>query len=83
MVEALGKMQPGLKNLLWLKGLGDSAMVASLLIRQAERYQYIRGAKRAAAVSTTECTSLFQCSLRAQSVDFLQPSGLYEALIST
>jgi len=38
MVEALEAKQPGLKNLLRSKGLGDNAMVASLLIGQSERY---------------------------------------------
>lgn len=38
MVEALDAKQPGLKNLLKSKGLGDNAMVASLLIQQAERW---------------------------------------------
>lgn len=38
MVEALDAKQPGLKNLLRAKGIGDNAMVASLLIQQAERY---------------------------------------------
>jgi hypothetical protein len=38
MVEALDAKTPGLKNLLKSKGLGDNAMIASLLIQQAERY---------------------------------------------
>ena len=38
MVEVLKKKQPGLKNLLRSKGLGDNAEIASLLIQQAERY---------------------------------------------
>ena len=38
MVEELERKQPGLKNLLRSKGLGDNAMIASLLIQQAERY---------------------------------------------
>lgn len=38
MVEALEAKQLGLKNLLRSKGLGDNAMVASLLIGQSERY---------------------------------------------
>jgi len=38
MVEALEAKQPGLKNLLRSKGVGDNALVASLLIRQSERY---------------------------------------------
>lgn len=38
MVEALEKTEPGLKNLLRSKGLGDNAMVASLLIQQSERW---------------------------------------------
>jgi hypothetical protein len=37
-VEALEQKQPGLKNLLKSKGIGDNAMIASLLIQQAERY---------------------------------------------
>jgi hypothetical protein len=36
MVEVLEKTKPGLKNLLRSKGLGDNAMVASLLIQQSE-----------------------------------------------
>jgi len=35
MVEALDQKTPGLKNLLRSKGIGDSAMVVSLLIQQA------------------------------------------------
>jgi hypothetical protein len=38
MVEVLEKKQPGLKNLLRSKGLGDNAEIAQLLIQQAERY---------------------------------------------
>ncbi len=38
MVAELETKQPGLKRLLQTKGIGDSAMVASLLIQQAERY---------------------------------------------
>jgi hypothetical protein len=38
MVEGLEQKQPGLKNLLKSKGIGDNAMIASLLIQQAERY---------------------------------------------
>ena len=38
MVEALENKQPGLKNLLCSKGLGDNALIASMLIGQAERY---------------------------------------------
>jgi hypothetical protein len=38
MVEELEKKQPGPKNLLRSKGLGDNAEIASLLIQQAERY---------------------------------------------
>jgi hypothetical protein len=38
MVEDLERKQPGLKNLLKSKGLGDNAMIASLLIQQSERY---------------------------------------------
>jgi hypothetical protein len=38
MVEALDKKQPGLKTLLRSKGLGDNALIASMLIQQAERW---------------------------------------------
>jgi hypothetical protein len=38
MVVAIDQKTPGLKNSLKSKGLGDNAMVASLLIQQAERY---------------------------------------------
>jgi hypothetical protein len=38
MVEDLDKKQPGLKNLLRSKGIGDSALVASILIGQSEIY---------------------------------------------
>jgi hypothetical protein len=38
MVHDLDLKTPGLKNLLKSHGIGDSAMVASLLIQQAERY---------------------------------------------
>lgn len=38
MVEVLEKRTPGLKNLLRSKGLGDNALIASMLIGQAERY---------------------------------------------
>lgn len=38
MVVALDQKMPGLKNLLRSKGLGANAIVASLLIQQAERY---------------------------------------------
>lgn len=38
LVAQLEKKTPGLKNLLRSKGLGDNAMVAQLLIQQAERY---------------------------------------------
>jgi hypothetical protein len=38
MVEALDAKTPGLKILLKSKGIGDNAMVASLLIQQAEQY---------------------------------------------
>ena len=47
MVEVLEKTKPGLKYLLRSKGLGDNAMVASLLIQQSERYwARARGANR-------------------------------------
>ncbi len=38
LVEMLETKQPGLKDLLRSKGLGDNAEIASLLIQQAERY---------------------------------------------
>ena len=38
MVVALDQKTPGLKNLLRSRGLGDSALIASMLIGQAERY---------------------------------------------
>lgn len=38
MVEALDQQKPGLKNLLRSKGIGDSSMVANLLIQQSERW---------------------------------------------
>ena len=38
MVVALDQKMPGLKNLLRSRGLGDSALIASLLIQQSERY---------------------------------------------
>jgi hypothetical protein len=38
MIEHLDKKTTGLKNLLQSKGIGDNALVASLLIQQAERY---------------------------------------------
>ncbi len=38
MVEVLEKTTPGLKNLLRSKGLGDNALIASMLIGQAKRY---------------------------------------------
>jgi hypothetical protein len=38
MVEALEAKQQGLKNLLRSKGVGDNALVTSLLIEQSERY---------------------------------------------
>jgi hypothetical protein len=38
MVVALDQKTPGLKNLLKSKGIGDNAMIASLLIQQSERY---------------------------------------------
>ena len=45
MVEALEKKTPGLKNLLKSKGLGDNALIASMLIQQAERWHARRGAQ--------------------------------------
>ena len=38
MIDALNKKQPGLKNLLRAKGIGDNALVATMLIGQAERW---------------------------------------------
>jgi len=38
MVEDLEKKTPGLNNLLKSKGLWDNALIASMLIQQAERY---------------------------------------------
>ena len=38
MVEVHEKRTPGLKSLLRSKGLGDNALIASMLIGQAERY---------------------------------------------
>jgi hypothetical protein len=38
MVEELDKKSPGLKSLLRARGIGDNAMVASMLIQQSERW---------------------------------------------
>ena len=38
MVEELDKKQPGLKNLLRSKGIGDNALIANLLIQQSQHY---------------------------------------------
>lgn len=38
MVEALDTKTPGLKNLLRARGIGDNALIASMLIQQAERF---------------------------------------------
>jgi hypothetical protein len=38
MVEEIERQRPGLKRMLQSKGLGDSSLVSSLLIQQAERY---------------------------------------------
>jgi hypothetical protein len=38
MIEALEKTKPGLKNLLRSKGIGDSTLVANMLIGQSERW---------------------------------------------
>jgi hypothetical protein len=43
MIHDLDLKQPGLKNLLRSKGIGDNALVASLLIQQAERYHARKG----------------------------------------
>jgi hypothetical protein len=45
MVEALERKQPGLKQLLKSKGIGDSAMVANLLMGHAQIYHARVGAK--------------------------------------
>lgn len=45
MVEDLEKKHPGLKNLLKAKGIGDNALVASMLIAQSEVYWKRRGNK--------------------------------------
>jgi hypothetical protein len=45
MVEDLERKQPGLKQLLKSKGIGDSAMVANLLIAHAQIYHARRGAQ--------------------------------------
>ena len=39
LVAVLDAKTPGLKNFLRSHGIGDSAVVASLLIQQSERYQ--------------------------------------------
>ena len=39
MVEVLDRQHPGLKNLLKSNGIGDNALVAKLLVEQAERWQ--------------------------------------------
>lgn len=38
MIEELDKKQPGLKNLLRSKGIGDNALIANLLIQQSQHY---------------------------------------------
>ena len=43
MVEALDKKQPGFKNPLRSKEIGDSAMVVSLLIQQATIFHASQG----------------------------------------
>lgn len=43
MVHVLDTKQPGLKNLLKSKGIGDNAVVVSMLIGQAERWHARRG----------------------------------------
>jgi hypothetical protein len=47
MVEDLERKQPGLKQLLKSKGIGDSAMVANLLMGHAQVYHARRGAQGA------------------------------------
>ena len=43
MIHALESKQPGLKTFLKSKGIGDSAIIASMLIQQAERWHERRG----------------------------------------
>lgn len=43
MIAALEAKHPGLKDLLKSQGVGDNAMVANLLIQQAERYHARKG----------------------------------------
>ena len=43
MVEVLNAKQPGLKKMLQANGIGDSSIVASLSIQQAERYHARKG----------------------------------------
>lgn len=38
MIDALDKKQPGLKNLLRSKGIGDNALVVAQVIGQSERW---------------------------------------------
>jgi len=46
MIHALEQKTPGLKNLLKSKGIGDNAMVANLLIAQAQKYHARKQAQR-------------------------------------
>jgi hypothetical protein len=43
MVQELDAKKPGLKNLLKSQGIGDNAMVASMLIQHGERYGARKG----------------------------------------
>lgn len=43
MIHAIEEQQPGLKQLLQSKGIGDNAVVVSMLIGQAERWHARRG----------------------------------------
>jgi hypothetical protein len=45
MIDALDKKQPGLKNLLRSKGIGDSALVVAQILGQSERWHARRGAQ--------------------------------------
>ena len=43
MIHELDAKQPGLKRLLQTRGIGDSALVVSQLIHQAERWEIRKG----------------------------------------
>lgn len=53
MIDAIESKQPGLKALLRSHGIGDSTLVVSLLIQQAERFHARQGAKRPEAAGGT------------------------------